>query len=126
MKNLLITTAITLSAFAPALGHAAILPEDVVASILGSRNPPSTVTVGTAKNPMWNSVHFWDNISNVTPRVLDRSIRSDIVRVHTNALNGEHFTNAAKKNKAAVERHCQLRLEADGTKNAIKECSLSK
>lgn len=109
----------------PSSGFAMIPDEDTLASILGTRNPPSVVTVGTVQSPMFNSVHYWDNISNVTPRVLNRSIRADIVRVHTNALNGEHFTNAAKKNKAAMESHCRSRLNADGVKNAVKECNLS-
>lgn len=123
MKKIL-SSLVLAASMLPSLGHAMIADEATISSILGTRNPPSVVTVGTAKNPMWNSVHFWDNISNVTPRVLDRSIRADIVRVHTNALNGEHFTNAAKKNKAAVESHCRSRLNADGVKNAVKECSM--
>lgn len=124
MKKFLSTIGIV-ATLLPTSGFAMIPDEATLAAVLGTRNPPSVVTVGTAKNPMWNSVHFWDNISNVTPRVLDRSIRADIVRVHTNGLNGQIFTNAAKKNKAAVESHCRSRLNADGVKNAVKECNLS-
>lgn len=109
----------------PSSGLAMIPDEDTLASILGTRMPPSEVRVGTANNPIFNSVHFWDNISNVTPRVLDRSMRLEIVRVHTNMQNGERYINAAKKNKAALETHCQSRLKADGVANVIKECSLS-
>lgn len=126
MNKLLITTAITLSAFAPALGHAMILPEDVVASILGSRNPPSTVTVGTVQNPMWNSTAYWNNQNNVTNRVLNRSIRADIVRVYTNSQNGEIYTTSAIANKGELEKFCQSDLLSRNVKNAVKECNLSK
>lgn len=125
MKKFLSTIGLV-AALLPSAGFAATMDEAVVAQILGTRMPPSEVRVGTANNPIYNSVHFWDNISNVTARVLDRSMRVEIVRVHTNMQNGEIFTNAAKKNKAALESHCRSRLNADGIKNAVKECNLSK
>lgn len=123
MKKFLSTIGVV-ATLLPSSGFAMIPDEDTLASILGTRNPPSEVRVGTANNPIYNSVHFWDNISNVTARVLDRSMRVEIVRVHTNMQNGEIFTNAAKKNKAALESHCRSRLNADGIKNAVKECSM--
>ena len=108
----------------PSLGHAAILDEATVASILGTRMPPSEVRVGKVSVIYYNSVYFYDNLINVTNRTLDRSIRFDIVRVHTNLQNGEVFTNSAKSNKKAVEDHCVSRLKADGTKNPAKECGM--
>lgn len=124
MKNLLITTAITLSAFAPALGHAMILPESEVAKVLGTRMPPSEVRVGKVDVIYYNSVYFYDNLLNITNRVLDRSIRADIVRVYTNPLNGETFDTSAKANKQNLSTHCESRLKADKIPNAAKECSM--
>lgn len=106
----------------PALGHAMILDEAVVASILGTRMPPSTVTVGTTKVPSFRSVHYFDNLINLTNRVLNRSIRVDIVAQHTNSKNGTVYTQAYKRGLQAVEKHCQLRLTADGIASPAKEC----
>ncbi len=125
MKKLISTLAVV-SALVPSLGHAAIFPEDVVASILGTRMPPSEVRVGTSMKPLSNTVHFFDNLINVTNRVLDRSIRADIVRIHTNMQNGEIYTNAAMRNKANLETHCVSRLNADGVTNVnvVEACSM--
>lgn len=122
MKKTLISLSLALSAFAPALGHAAMLDEATVASILGTRMPPSEIRVGKVDVIYYNSVYNFDNIIDLTNRVLNRSIRADIVRNHTNAQNGQIAIAAAKRNQQAVEAHCQLRLEADGIKNASKEC----
>lgn len=94
----------------------------VVAAILGTRMPPSIVKVGTTQTPSYRSVHYFDNITDLTNRVLDRSIRSDVVRAHTNLQNGEIYTQSARRNQEAVEEHCISRLTADGIKNAAKEC----
>lgn len=97
-----------------------ILEAAIVAQILGTRMPPSTVKVGTSQTPNYRSVHYFDNLINVTNRVLDRSIRADIVRVHPEALDGA--VRNAQRNQAAVETHCQTRLMAEGIPNAAGEC----
>lgn len=99
-----------------------IVELSVIATILGTRMPPSEVKVGTSQTPSYRSVHYFDNLTNLTNRVLDRSIRSDVVRVHTNMQNGEIYTRSAVRNQQAVESHCISRLVADGILNAGKEC----
>lgn len=99
-----------------------IVELSIVAAILGTRMPPSEVKVGTTQTPSYRSVHYFDNLTNLTNRVLDRSIRSDVVRVHTNQNNGEINVRAAKRNQQAVEQHCIKRLTSDGIKNPSKEC----
>ncbi len=121
MKKLLLTLALVIVAL-PSVGHAAILDEATVAKILGTRMPPSEVRVGKVKVIYYNSVYFYDNILNVTNRVLDRSIRFDIVRVHTNMQTGEIATSRARGNQEKVEDHCQSRLKADNIPNPAKEC----
>lgn len=121
MKKIISSLAVV-SALLPSLGHAAIHDEATVAKILGTRMPPSEVRVGKVSVIYYNSVYNFDNILNITNRVLDRSIRADIVRNHTNLQNGQIAIAAAKRNQQAVEAHCQLRLEADGIKNASREC----
>lgn len=124
MKNIFLSLTLVVLAF-PVVGHAAIMDEATVAMILGTRMPPSEVRVGTSMKPLPNSVRFFDNLINVTNRVLNRSIRADIVRVYTNSQNGEIYTSSAVRNKEAVQTHCRSRLIADGVENAITECSLS-
>lgn len=99
-----------------------IVELSVVAAILGTRMPPSTVKVGTSQTPSYRSVQYFDNLIDLTNRVLDRSIRSDVVRIHTNMQNGEIAERTAVKNQQAVEQHCISRLTADGVDNAGKEC----
>jgi len=91
----------------------------IVATILGTRMPPSEVKVGTSQTPSYRSVHYFDNLTNLTNRVLDRSIRSDVVRVHPEAITAPR---GAKRNQQAVEQHCISRLVADGIQNAGQEC----
>jgi len=99
-----------------------LLEAAIVAQILGTRMPPSKVVVGTTQTPSYNSVQFFDNLINLTNRVLDRSIRSDVVRVHTDELDGMIAERAAKRNQEAVEQHCILRLTADNISNPAGEC----
>lgn len=122
MNKFLISATLALSAFAPALGHAMIFEDDVVASILGPKMPSSDVRVGKVNVIYYNSVYHYDNILDLTNRVLNRSIRADVVRVHTDLFSGKIGIAAAKRNQQAMEQHCQLRLTADGIKNPAGEC----
>jgi hypothetical protein len=74
--------------------------------------PPSTVRVETVARPPANSVQFYDNLRNVTNRVLDRSIYQDVRRVHTDRAGKLHALRE-KQNRAAVEEHCKTRLRAE-------------
>lgn len=101
-----------------------LLEAATVAAILGTRLPPSTVVVGNTKTPSYHSVHYFDNkeVLNLTNRVLDRSIRADVVAQQTNLQNGVVYVQAAKRQQQAMEQHCKLRLVADGIKDAAREC----
>lgn len=92
----------------------------IVAQILGPKMPPSTIVVGTVQTPFFSSVQYFDNQINLTNRVLDRSVRSDVVRVHPEALTGD--TSKAIRNQAAVETHCIRRLQAEKIPNPAGEC----
>jgi len=119
-------TSISLAAAAamalPVMGHAMILDEAIVAQILGTRMPPSEVRVGTVMKPNYNSVHFFDNLINLTNRVLDRSIRADIVAQQTNSQNGMYYVQAARHSHQALKQHCIVRLMADGIANPAGKC----
>ena len=105
------------SMFASTIAEAAI-----VAATLGAPLPPSPVRVPVVIDAPMHSVHFFDAARNFTNRVLDRTIRADVVRVHTNLQTGEVRKASAKHNQAAVEEHCKMRFQADNLPNAASEC----
>ena len=120
-----IITACVLATLAlPSLASAMMLDEATTASILGPKMPPSIVRVGHTKTTNYHSVYFFDNIEvlNLTNRVLDRTIRADIVIQQTNLQNGQIYDRNARKEQIAVETHCRARLNADNTPNAGVEC----
>ncbi len=88
---------------------------------LGTTPAASVVTVPKVPTPSYHSVQTYDNLINVTNRVLDRTIRKDIIRIQTNHLTGETAVNSARRNLVAVETHCERRLAADGKPSG--ECS---
>jgi hypothetical protein len=102
--------------------------EVILTAVLGVALPASEIRVPTAVDPHPFSVQFFDNKreelrgKSVTNAVLDRTIREDVVRVHTDANTAEVHANRAQKNQAAVEEHCQKRLVADSIPNAAREC----
>lgn len=126
MKNLFISATLALSMFAPVMGHAMILDEATVQSILGTRMPSSDLRVGKVDVIYYNSVYFYDNILDITNRVLSRSMRADIVRVHTNSQNGQIATASAQRNQETLQTHCVSRLTGDGVQGAAKQCQMSK
>ncbi len=125
MKKYLLTigllTALVVSVPVP-VAHAMILDDATVASILGPKMPPSIVKVGTVVHPSYHSVQFFDNVANITNRVLDRSIRADIVFQQTNHQNHQVYVEQAKREQASVETHCQKRLVSENVLNAAGEC----
>lgn len=90
-----------------------IVEAAIVAQILGARMPASNVHVPLVKTPSYHSVQIYDNLINLTNRVLDRSIRADVVRIQTNKQNGLIAEVAARRNQQAVEEHCRQRLHSD-------------
>ena len=123
MKRFLSSLAVV-AAIMPSMGHAMILDEATVAEILGTRMPPSEVRVGTVDVIYYNSVYFYDNpkVLNLTNRVLDRSIRVDVVRVHPEAIGPNGYKKNAIQNQKSVEEHCKQRLIADKVQNPAGEC----
>ncbi len=120
MKKLLVSATLAISMIIPAMGNAMILDEATVAQILGPKMPPSHVVVGKANVLYFNSVQYFDNLINVTNRVLNRSIRFDVVRVHPESIDG--VIRNAQRNQQAVETHCRARLNAENIKNSGTEC----
>jgi hypothetical protein len=96
---------------------------------------PSGLQVEPNVPATYHSVQWFDNRSNITNRVLDRSIVSDIVKVQP--IDNSSWDSLGQDQKDARERqmlirqtrnlqavstHCQLRLKADGVPNAAGEC----
>lgn len=94
----------------------------IVLMTLGAPLPPSAVRVAIAPNAAYHTVHFYDNLQNITNRVLDRTIRTDVVRAHTEIGTGEAYVARARLNQSMVEEHCKARLNADGVSNPTLEC----
>ena len=103
-----------------------LIESALILQILGVPLPASTIRVPVVPDASYHSVHFFDNQLNVTNRVLDRSIRADVVRVHTNPQTGEVKEKMAKVNQQMIEEHCKVRLNADGISNATMECGSGK
>lgn len=83
--------------------------------------PASQVRVPVVDRPARHSVQYFDNIINVTNRVLDRTIYQDIRRVHTDKLSGELHEMREEQNRVAVEAHCKVRLRVSGLNG--EECA---
>ena len=95
----------------------------IIIATLGNAQPASSIRVPVV-TAGYHTVQHFDNVVNVTNRVLDRSIRADIVRVHTDQINGEIAAARAKRNQQAVENHCKVRFKADTRSNAAAECGV--
>lgn len=100
----------------------------LVLQVLGPALPASLVRVPRALKPVTHSVQFFDNKredalgESLTNAVLGRKTREATVRNYTNSQTGEVNDYAAKRNLAAQEAHCKLRLNVEGVPNAAAEC----
>ena len=93
----------------------------LIIATLGNAQPASSIRVPVV-TAGYHTVQAFDNAIDVTNRVLNRSIRADILRVHTDMINGEIAAARAKRNQQAVENHCKVRFQADARSNAAAEC----
>lgn len=87
---------------------------DIYKDVRADATPPVVAVeeVKPENNALRNSVQWFDNIINVTNRVMNRSIFTDLMRVHTEEVKGELVFHKANYdgNKAAVQEHCKRRL----------------
>ena len=74
----------------------------------------------------YHSVHYFDQIIRVTPRVINRSIEPDVRRVHTpidhaTGLPTGFFKRSYQKNMCVLElRHCSRAQESNGLN--VQDC----
>lgn len=90
--------------------------------------PPSQVTIAADVPAVYRSVQYFDNLSHVTQRALDRSVCKVILSdTPVTAPNGTVYNqpliDALRATyQRAVAQHCQLRLSVDHKLNAAGEC----
>lgn len=111
----------TLAAMAVA---ATMTGSSIYDDVRADANPPAVVVeqVKPVNNARRNSVQWFDNVINVTNRVLNRTIYTDLMRVHTEVVEGTpvfHKSNY-QGNKASLQEHCKQRLMSE--KRDITPC----
>lgn len=97
---------------------------DIYKDVRADAAPPVVAVeeVKPVNNARRNSVQWFDNIINVTNRVLNRTIYTDLMRVHTEVVKGTPVFHKAnyEGNSASVQEHCKQRLMVE--KRDITPC----
>jgi len=90
---------------------------DIYSQVRQDATPPAIVEqVEAPKKFLMNSVQYFDSIINVTNRVLSHAIYGDLMRVHTEVVDGApvFHIDTYRSNRAAVQEHCKKRMAAEG------------
>jgi len=75
----------------------------------------SAIVLGPVESPSYHSVGYYDNMIQVSQRVLDRSIYADIEFAHLgkDGEMNEVLQRKIDRNGEAVQEHCRRRLRME-------------